>query len=101
MHSLWRHWLPWKYKMSRMQGNWLYNDQETNWWKTKEKSKDNKFYPNIKSRYMEGLFLMARECAYCGRKLGMMEPMLTCAKCNKELSILRTEHAYTNGKDEK
>ena len=41
-----------------MQGNWLYNDQETNWWKTKEKSKDDKFYPNIKSRCMERLLLM-------------------------------------------
>ena len=49
----------------------------------------------------ELLQIMARECAYCKRKLSMMEPMLTCAKCNKELSILRTEDAYTNGKDEK
>ena len=50
-----------------MQGNWLYNDQETNWWKTKEKSKDNKFYTNIKSRYMEGLFLMGQleDCPLC------------------------------------
>jgi len=49
MHSLWRHWLPWKNKMSRMQGNW------TNYQETKEKSKDNKFYTNIKSRCMEEL----------------------------------------------
>ena len=41
----------------------LTNDQE----KETNKSKDNKFYTNIKSRYMEGLFLMGQleDCPLC------------------------------------